>query len=120
MQAGQLRATGLFASGNRMAGSAFTPLMVDCMFVAGGGILDRNRLYDRAHELAASGEHIDCITIVAARTSEGFTEAAEASANEQLRSELRQICRQHWRHDRSHRKRGVALRLIPTASKPTP
>ncbi len=61
--------------------------------------MDRTSLYDRARELAASGRHIDCITIVAALTSEGFTEAADAFANGQVRSELRKICQQHWRHD---------------------
>ena len=39
------------------------------------GVLDRKRLYIRAFELASSGQHIDCITIVSALAAEGFTVA---------------------------------------------
>ena len=75
--------------------------------------MDRYRLYDRAYELAASGQHIDCITIVATLTSDGFMEAADALANEELRSELRKICQQLWRHDRSNQETGPSAPTYP-------
>ena len=77
------------------------------------GVLDRKRLYIRAFELASSGQHIDCITIVSALAAEGFTDAAEALADERLRSQLRTICQQHWRPDRARRATGHTAPIHP-------
>ena len=50
----------------------------------------------RAYELAASGQHIDCITIVSALVAEGYPEASEILNSDLIRSDLRRVCAQHW------------------------
>lgn len=50
----------------------------------------------KAYSLAASGAHIDCITIVSALVDEGYPEAREFLDSDLIRSDLRRICRQHW------------------------
>jgi hypothetical protein len=51
----------------------------------------------RAYELAETGQHIDCITIVTALVAEGFAEAPEVLNSDLIRADLRQVCAKHWR-----------------------
>jgi hypothetical protein len=57
-----------------------------------------NQIYTRAYELAASGQHIDVITIVSALVQEGYDEAPDLLQGDIIRSDLRAVCRLHW-HD---------------------
>jgi hypothetical protein len=59
---------------------------------------DRDELiYRRAYELAASGFHINSITVVTALMQEGFSEAADLLNTELIRADIREVCSRHWR-----------------------
>lgn len=53
-------------------------------------------IYKRAYELAASGFHINSITVVTALVQEGYPEAAELLNSRLSRSDLRDVCARHW------------------------
>lgn len=51
----------------------------------------------RAYDLAASGFHINPITVITALVQEGYPEAAELLNSAIIRADLRRVCVQHWR-----------------------
>ena len=53
-------------------------------------------IYRRAYELAASGLHLEPITIISALIGEGYPEAAEILDGALVRDDLRQLCVRHW------------------------
>jgi hypothetical protein len=55
-----------------------------------------NRIYSRAYELAASGLHLEPITIISALIREGYPKAAEILGNPLVRDDLRQVCIRNW------------------------
>jgi hypothetical protein len=50
----------------------------------------------RAYQLAETGLHIDCITIVSALIEEGFHDAPEVLNSNLIRADLRQVCAKYW------------------------
>jgi hypothetical protein len=62
-----------------------------------GSIVTReNYIYSRAYELAATGLHLEPITIIAALIREGYPEAAEILDSPLVRNDLRQVCARNW------------------------
>jgi hypothetical protein len=53
-------------------------------------------IYSRAYELAATGLHLEPITIVSALIKEGYPEAAEVLDNPLVRNDLRRVCARNW------------------------
>jgi hypothetical protein len=53
-------------------------------------------IYSRAYELAATGLHLEPITIIAALIREGYPEAAEILDSPLVRNDLRQVCARNW------------------------
>jgi hypothetical protein len=53
-------------------------------------------IYSRAYELAATGLHLEPITIIAALIREGYPEAAELLDSPLVRNDLRQVCARNW------------------------
>ena len=53
-------------------------------------------IYSRAYELAATGLHLEPITIIAALIKEGYPEAAELLDSPLIRNDLRQVCARNW------------------------
>jgi hypothetical protein len=53
-------------------------------------------IYSRAYELAATGLHLEPITIIAALIREGYPEAAEVLASRLVRNDLRRVCARNW------------------------
>jgi hypothetical protein len=53
-------------------------------------------IYSRAYELAASGLHLEPITIIAALVNEGYAEAAEILDSPLIRNDLQQVCNCNW------------------------
>ena len=53
-------------------------------------------IYSRAYELAASGHHLEPVTIVSTLITDGFPEAAELLDSPLLRNDLRQVCLRNW------------------------
>jgi hypothetical protein len=66
-----------------------------------GRIVTRDKredyIYSRAYELAATGLHLEPITIIAALIKEGYPEAAELLDSPLIRNDLRQVCARNWR-----------------------
>jgi hypothetical protein len=53
-------------------------------------------IYSRAYELAATGLHLEPITIISALIKEGYPEAAEILDNPLVRNDLRRVCARNW------------------------
>lgn len=53
-------------------------------------------IYSRAYQLAATGLHLEPITIIAALIKEGYPEAAKILDNPLVRNDLRQVCARNW------------------------
>ena len=53
-------------------------------------------IYGRAYELAASGHHLEPLTIISALINEGFPEAAEILDSPLIRNDLREVCVRNW------------------------
>jgi hypothetical protein len=53
-------------------------------------------IFSRAYELAATGLHLEPITIIAALIKEGYPEAAELLDSPLIRNDLRQVCARNW------------------------
>ncbi|WP_353644173.1 hypothetical protein [Mesorhizobium sp. WSM2239] len=53
-------------------------------------------IYSRAYELAASGLHLEPITIIAALIKEGYPEAVEILESPLVRNDLRRVCARNW------------------------
>lgn len=57
----------------------------------------QDHIYKRAYELAASGVHINPITIVSSLVNEGYPEAADLLNSDLVRSDLRDVCTRRWK-----------------------
>ena len=53
-------------------------------------------IYSRAYELAASGHHLEPLTIISALIHEGLPEAAEILDSPLIRNDLREVCARNW------------------------
>ena len=53
-------------------------------------------IYSRAYELAATGLHLEPITIIAALVREGYPEASDVLASKLVRNDLRRVCARNW------------------------
>jgi hypothetical protein len=53
-------------------------------------------IYRRAYELAATGLHLEPITIVATLIREGYAEADKILDNPLIRADLRLVCSRNW------------------------
>jgi hypothetical protein len=53
-------------------------------------------IYSRAYELAATGLHLEPITIIAALIREGYPEASDVLASKLVRNDLRRVCARNW------------------------
>lgn len=53
-------------------------------------------VHQRAYELAATGLHIEPITIISEIVREGYPEAASLLDNDVVRQDLRSVCARHW------------------------
>ena len=53
-------------------------------------------IYSRAYELAASGHHLEPLTIISALIHEGLPEAADILDSPLIRNDLREVCARTW------------------------
>lgn len=53
-------------------------------------------IYSRAYELAASGHHLEPITIISTIINEGYPEAEQILDSPLIRDDLRAVCVRNW------------------------